>query len=110
MLAEYERILPGLAARIVALPEREQQHRHLIVETETSRQFRLRRLGQHYALLGMSLLLAFSVFLTLMGEPAWAGRVAIFTIAAVVGIFITGKVVDAKAAGDGGDDQSSSEQ
>lgn len=98
MLAEYDEILPGLAERIVAMPEREQAHRHSLIEKETSRQFRLRQLGQHYALLGMALLLSFSVLLTLLGDPAWGGRVAIFTIVAVVGIFVTGKVADAKAS------------
>ena len=97
-LADYENILPGLAERIVRMPEREQEHRHRFLDEEGQRQFVLKRWGQHYALLGMLLLLAFSVFLALIGEPGLAGTVAVSTIAAVVGIFVTGKVADVKAA------------
>jgi uncharacterized membrane protein len=99
-LAAYEAILPGLAERIVAMPEREQKHRHEVVEGALDRDYKLKHRGQTLAIIAMVLLLAFSGYLAALGEIAWAARVAIGTIVAVVGIFVTGKVVDAKASKD----------
>lgn len=41
-LQEYEAILPGLAERIVALPEREQAHRHRVIEKSLADDGKLR--------------------------------------------------------------------
>ena len=98
MLAEYERVLPGLAERIVAMPEREQAHRHDYVATESDRQFKIRRRGQDYALVGMVLILSFALILALSGETEWAVKLVIGTLVGIVGIFVTGKWFDAKAA------------
>ncbi|MEA3053998.1 MAG: hypothetical protein QOG72_2901 [Sphingomonadales bacterium] len=99
-LAAYETILPGLAERIVAMPEREQKHRHEVIENALDRDYQLKHRGQTLAITSMVLLLAFSGCLAALGEIAWAARVAIFTIVAVVGIFVTGKVVDARTSKD----------
>jgi uncharacterized membrane protein len=98
MLAEYNAVLPGLAERIVQMPEREQAFRHEIFRGEGKREFTLKRWGQHYAIISMLIVIGFAVFLTFMGEPAWASRVVIATLAVIVGIFITGKVADLQAA------------
>ncbi|MEA3541398.1 MAG: DUF2335 domain-containing protein [Pseudomonadota bacterium] len=97
MLSQYESVLPGLAERIVRLPEREQEHRHNYIERESERGFKIKRRGQDYALGAMVLLLVFSGFLAAMGSIDAAARVAIFTVVGVVGIFVMGKIVDAKS-------------
>src|SRR5690606_2205727 len=97
-LREYDEILPGLAERIVALPEREQAHRHRVVEQVVRDDTTLKKLGQTLAMASLILLLAVSVLLIALGEYAWGARIAIFGIVGVVGIFVTGKWADVKAA------------
>jgi uncharacterized membrane protein len=104
MLVQYEQALPGLAERIVAMPEREQAHRHGYLDRETGRQFKIRRRGQDYALIAMVLVLAFAGALAWMGQPALAAQVVIATLVGVVGIFATGKWLDRKADKDDDDD------
>lgn len=103
-LVRYEAALPGLAERIVRMPEREQEHRHRAVEESMTRDYKIRTRGQILAMVSLALLLAFSAYLVTVGQPAWAGRVAIFTIVAVVGIFVTGKLSDRKAKKDDDND------
>jgi len=97
MLSAYDQVLPGLGERIVQLPEREQRHRHQFMDNEADRAFRLQTRGQMFALAAMGMLLAFSGFLAWLGSPEAAAGVAGATIIGVVGIFVTGKVVDARA-------------
>lgn len=97
-LRDYEAILPGLAERIVALPEREQAHRHKVVEQAVRDDAALKRRGQALAMASLVLLLALSVLLIAEGEYAWGARIAIFGIVGVVGIFVTGRWADIKAA------------
>lgn len=110
VLHQYEEILPGLAERIVALPEREQAHRHKVVEAAFDKDSSLKARGQAFALVSLVLLVSLAFYLAWLGDIAWAARVAIFGIAGVVGIFVTGKVVDLKLArepkGEDADDQS----
>ncbi|WP_082703352.1 DUF2335 domain-containing protein [Novosphingobium sp. Fuku2-ISO-50] len=95
-LAEYEAILPGLAERIVAMPEREQSHRHRVIENLVKDDRDLKARGQIFAMAALVLLLSTSIYLIKLGQFAWGGRIAIFGIAGVVGIFVTGKWVDSK--------------
>jgi uncharacterized membrane protein len=97
MLEQYEHVLPGLAERIVCLPEREQKHRHAYIDSEGRRAFELKGRGQTYALLAMGMLLAFSTFLAVWGSIEAASNVAIGTIVGVVGIFVTGKLIELKS-------------
>lgn len=98
MLAQYNAVLPGLAERIVAMPEREQAHRHIFLDSEYERQFKLRQRGQTLAMAGMVIIMAFSVFLALSGHAEWAAKVVIGTLVGIVGIFVTGRFLDFKAA------------
>lgn len=99
-LAHYDRVLPGLAERIVLLTEREQKHRHDLSESFFKRQARLKDRGQVLGFASLIILLGFCVFLAFIGEPGWASKVAIGVIAAVVGIFVIGKWGDRKEAAD----------
>lgn len=62
------------------------------------RDYDLKERGQNYALISVVLLLAFGGLLIFVGEYEWAARVAIFAIAGIVGIFVTGKWADIKSA------------
>lgn len=95
MLREYEAILPGLAERIVRLPEREQEHRHQTMETILRRDARLRDRGQVFGMLALVIVLAFCAYLASIGAAKIAGAVAIALVIAVVGIFVTGRYLDA---------------
>lgn len=96
-LSQYNKILPGLAERIVAMPEREQAHRHRVVERMVTDDFAHKKRGQTLAMASLVLLLAVSIGLIALGQFAWGARIAIFGIVGVVGIFVTGKWADAKA-------------
>lgn len=97
-LREYEAILPGLAERIVALPEREQTHRHTVVEQMVKDDRTLKARGQGFAFALALILVSVSVLLILLGEFAWGARISIFGIVGVVGIFVTGKWADIKSS------------
>lgn len=96
-LAEYEAVLPGLAERIVQLPEREQAHRHAYIDSEAGRADKLKTRGQHYALISLIILLCFAGFLASIGAVTEGAALAGATIVGVVGIFVTGKILDTKA-------------
>ena len=97
-LRRYEETLPGLAERIVAMPEREQLHRHKVTEEAFSADSSLKMRGQFLAITSLILLLLFAVFLAFEHQYEWAAKVAIFGIVGVVGIFVTGKWADVKIA------------
>ena len=95
-LIEYDHALPGLAERIVRLTEREQEHRHSVVDYAVKRNVRLKERGQLFGMAALVLGLAFCAYLVWTGSPAIAGTVAIGLVGAVVGIFVTGRNADAK--------------
>jgi uncharacterized membrane protein len=91
-MREYEAVLPGLAERIVALPEREQAFRHLSMKDVVKRDYRLRTTGQWMAMVALVLILAFCVFLVVSGEATAAAWVAGTVIVGTVGVFVTGQL------------------
>ena len=100
-MREYEALLPGLAERIVALPEREQAFRHRATENVIRRDYRLRAVGQWMGMAALLLLLAFCVFLVVSGAPEAAAWVAATVIVGTVGVFVTGQIVGGKASSKG---------
>ena len=96
-LEEYERILPGLAERIMMLTEKEQAHRHETITSVFKREANLKDRGQHYGMIALVLMLVFCGVLAVTGSPQIAGWVAGGVIMGVVGIFVTGKTVELKA-------------
>lgn len=95
-LARYEAILPGLAERIVRLPEREQEHRHRLIEAAVERDYTLKSRGQILAMVALIILAGLALAFALLGDIKSAAIVGVGTIAAVVGIFVTGRIVDAQ--------------
>jgi uncharacterized membrane protein len=95
-LSEYDRVLPGLAERIVKLTEAEQRHRHEIVDLAVRRDARIRERGQALAMVALIVMVAFCCYLVATDNAQTAGVVAVGVIAAVVGIFVTGRKEDTK--------------
>ena len=80
------------------MPEREQVHRHKIIEKVVKDDRDLKSRGQIFALASLILLIAVSTYLIALGQYAWGSRIAIFGVVGVVGIFVTGKWANSKQA------------
>ena len=91
-MREYEEVLPGLAERIVAMPEREQGFRHGATQDIVRRDYSLRSTGQWMGMAALVLILAFCAFLAILGGIAAAASVAGVTIVGTVGVFVAGQV------------------
>ena len=91
-MRQYDQLLPGLAERIVRMPEREQSHRHMMTDTIIARDYRLRTTGQWMGMGALVLILAFCAFLAVLGNTAAAAWVAAVVIIGTVGIFVTGQI------------------
>lgn len=78
----------------MALTEREQDHRHALATKWLDREARLKERGQWLALVALVAILGFCAALAAVGDTRMAGAVAIALVAAVVGIFVTGKWMD----------------
>lgn len=115
MLEEFDRVLPGLARRIVDRADTELAHRHAIELKALDAQIKdqhdanaERRRGQIFAFVLCFFFLASGIGLTLIGHPKVGGTIATATLVSVVGVFVAGrrtKNEPAKAVeGDKGDD------
>lgn len=94
-MKQYDLALPGLAERIVALPEREQSFRHNTTKDIVSRDYKLRTTGQWMGLAALAMILAFCAFLTIWGFGKQAAWVAGTVIIGTVGVFVTGQLFNA---------------
>ena len=97
-LREYEAILPGLAERIVALPEREQNFRHTSMNNVIKKDYGLRSAGQWMGMTSLVLILGFCIFLAILGYPIPAAWVAGTVIVGTVGVFVTGQLVNGNSS------------
>lgn len=91
-MRDYEQVLPGLAERIVAMPEREQAFRHGATQELIERDYGLRKTGQWLGILALILILAFCAFLAALGGITAAASVGGVTIVSTVGIFVLGQM------------------
>ncbi|WP_375427923.1 DUF2335 domain-containing protein [uncultured Sphingomonas sp.] len=96
-LAEYKQVDASFAERIVRMAEKEQDHLHAVEMTVIERDHRLKSRGQQFALAAAFMILLFAAYLAFTGNTDMAGKVAIGTLIGVVGIFVSGRVVDAVA-------------
>lgn len=91
VLAHYENINIGLANRIVKMAEKEQNHRHTLVETEQSLRFSEAKRGQLYALLIGSLALACGTYTALSGAEIAGTIIGGGGVIGLVSVFILGR-------------------
>ncbi|MFJ1796945.1 DUF2335 domain-containing protein [Kitasatospora griseola] len=92
MLGGYEQVHAGLAERIVAMAEKEQNHRHALESTDLRQSYRLAHSGQFAGVFALLVMAALAAYLGFLGEAGWATVVATLDIAAVVGVFVTGQL------------------
>lgn len=96
-LDAYRQVDASFAERIVRMAEKEQDHRHQLPNRVLEREYRLKSRGQHYALIAVAVVLLFAAYLAYQGDSKMAGYVAIGTLASIVGIFVSGRAIDARA-------------
>lgn len=97
-LEHLERVLPGLANRVVNMAETEQSVRHSTTQSIITKEFALRSKGQWLAILAMCLLLATVSYIAHLGDTQSAAWLGGATIVAVVSVFVTGRWFDAAEA------------
>lgn len=97
-LEHLERVLPGLANRVVSMAETEQNARHSTTQNIISKEFALRSRGQWLAILAMCLLLVTVSFIAWLGDTQSAAWLGGATIIGVVSVFVTGRWFDAAEA------------
>lgn len=90
-LQEYDRTCPGAANRIIAMAEKEQNHRIDATKRRDSSEYTLASRGQIFALISLVLILLFCVFLAFIGSTGGAVTVACTLVVSIVAVFITGQ-------------------
>ena len=90
-LKQYDDILPGTAERLVAMAERQSNHRIELERHVIERQLSDSRLGQYLGGLISVLFLGASYSLGMNGHDALAGILGGTTLVALVTVFVVGK-------------------
>ncbi|MBL4698803.1 MAG: DUF2335 domain-containing protein [Phycisphaerales bacterium] len=103
MLEDFDRVVPGLARKIVDRSEIELKHRHEIEKLALTARIEDRRdarkmsqQGQWMAFVLAVLFSGFGVYLVLNGYPKVGGVMATTTVVALAGVFLTGKLIRPK--------------
>ena len=104
VLGEYDAVLPGLAERIVALTEREQQYRIEVNKKVLDANIRSRTLGQWLGAILSAIALGVAGFFGYMGSPV-QGTILGCTVLGILGGLLYMKQRDMRrsATGQGGD-------
>lgn len=97
-LAEYDQVVPGLAREIVDMAKAEQTHRHsmedLVVRGDRDATSR----GQKFGLAALVLMLLIAGYMVFEGAAEAAAWLLSTTVVGVVGVFVTGRVVEQRAS------------
>jgi uncharacterized membrane protein len=108
-LAEYDKVVPGLAERLIAMTEREQAHRHDIQITSVKTGFEIAARGQHYGLAVAILVLTLAAIFAFLGYPVEGAAIATADLVALTAVFVIGRHYSARTtkpeARKGGDEQ-----
>lgn len=99
MAAEMQRLAqvdPTFPERIMRIYEKQVDHRHNLEEKALDRDYWLKSRGQHYALISVIILGIIAVILAFMHATTAAGVIAGTAIVGVVGVFVTGRLLQAK--------------
>jgi len=90
-LAEYEKVMPGLANRIVELAEKEQAHRHEMQRSTVVGGISIATRGQRYGLVSVLAVLAVAGVLVALGHETAGAVLAGADLVSVAGVFVYGK-------------------
>lgn len=104
-LVKYNEAVPGSAQKIIAMAEKEMEHRHqredLLLKQENDRTLKVWRLALISTIFGFAsvLILAFLIgFALYIGSDSIAVGTAIGAIAAVAGLFTFGQIMKSKGS------------
>lgn len=87
-LAHYEHVCPGAAERIVAMAERQADHRQSMESDHLKLEYRLQSRGQWLAIAALIAMLVLIGYTFYIGQPIAASVLGSATIIAVVGMFL----------------------
>lgn len=97
-LAEYNRIHPEAAERIISMAEKEQNHRHRCDEehqklqsSAVSKNFWLKLVGQFFGLSSVVFVIYLAIKIVDAGHPGIAATVATGVLAALASVFVFGQ-------------------
>jgi uncharacterized membrane protein len=93
-LEHLERVMPGLANRVVIMAEKEQNIRHSTTNKVIDKEFTLRGNGQLLAIFALSMLLLTVGYMAYLGDTKSAAWLGGATIVGVVSMFVTGRWFD----------------
>jgi uncharacterized membrane protein len=98
MLARYETIVPGSAERLISMAERSMAHQISMESTMLTKANAQTDRGQHYGLAVALTGLIGAFTLVLCGHDAAGGVLGGTTLLGMVGVFVTGKVMETRAS------------
>lgn len=93
---QYEQVLPGSAERILAMAEKQQNHRIEQEKFVLSKKIKISGRGQIFGFIALILLIGVSVLFMCNDMKEWAGVLSTVTLATIVGLFINGKINNQK--------------
>jgi uncharacterized membrane protein len=94
MLAQYEKILPGMAERMMLQVEGQTAHRHRIEGKLLDKDYGLKTRGQFLAILALFMLLTIIGMMVWFGHPTQAAWLGAATLVGVVSVFVLGNQPD----------------
>ncbi len=92
-LEGYARVIPGGAERLIALIEKQVEHRIQLENVVVPEQVRQSRRGQWFGFIVACVAFVVSIVFLFMGQANWAGWIATSTALGMAAIFVTGKVL-----------------
>ena len=87
-LAEYDRVHPGLAERIVGMAERQQAPHHATTTRVLDGTLSTTKRGQIFGLVAVGMACVSAVFIASFGAPKVAGAIVLVGLASLAGAFI----------------------
>ena len=96
IIAQYEKIVPGSAAMIMARAEKQADHRMGLEANVIPAQQTQSERGQHYGLVVALAGIIASTVMVLAGHDVAGGFVGGTTLLGMVGVFVTGKVIQSR--------------
>ncbi len=103
-LEKYEQVQPGFADRLMRMAEKEQEERikanHLLIEIEAASQKTdsdIIKRGQLFGLISAISIISLCIFSFYLGYKSEARDIAVWVIASVAAVFVTGRFLSRKS-------------
>lgn len=92
MLREYKDIIPNGAERIMAMSEKEQEHRHTVTKTAVGGSVQKDKRGQWMAYSITLIILAIATFFAGKGQTVFAGTLITIDLIGLASVFAIGRI------------------